>query len=101
MYFENLVALHIAIEKQCTPEIAFKYLDRFEKNIIEGKPNFKWSIADFKDINALMQQGLNCGEIAEIYFTSKNVINGVLRKYKKRAAATAQFKNFAKHSSTV
>ncbi|KEI01586.1 hypothetical protein [Clostridium botulinum] len=33
MYLENLVALHIAIEKHYTPEMTFKYLDK----VLEGE----------------------------------------------------------------
>lgn len=43
--FENLLALLIAVEKKCTQEVAFKYLDQYmqTKNNCKKKLNFKWT----------------------------------------------------------
>lgn len=93
MYFENLVALYIAVEKQCTQEMAFKYLDRFAEGNLTGKPVFRWSDGDIKDIKKFRQEGLNCSEIAEIYFTKKQAIYAALRKKIKKSCRSSQIKN--------
>lgn len=92
MYFENLVALYIAVEKQCTQEMAFQYLDKFAEGIIDKKPRFKYSDEDIQDINKFKQQGLSCEEIAKIYFTTTNSIYGALQRYKK-SCRSSQIKN--------
>lgn len=93
MYFENLIALHIAIEKHCTPEMAFKYLDKVLEGEIQPKIRHEWGNKEVEDIKKFRLQGLSFSKIGEIYCTTASNIFKVLN-YKKRAAGTAQFKNF-------
>lgn len=96
MCFENLVALHIAIEQQCPQETAFKYLDRILNGNPKGysnKPQFAWTTEDIKDIKRFRKQGLTYKEIADIYFTTDQAIYRVLKRDKKRAAGAAKIKN--------
>ncbi|WP_052447234.1 hypothetical protein [Clostridium polynesiense] len=73
MYFENLMALWIAVDKKCTPEVAFKWLDRYTGNEeFQKNPQFRWTVEDAKDVVSLRQQGCTWGEIKEIYGFSSN-----------------------------
>jgi len=88
MYFENLVALHIAIEKQCPQETAFKYLDRLldgKSRKHNNKPKFIWTSDDIEDIKRFRKQGLTYKGIAKIYFTTDDTIFQVLRRNKKKS----------------
>lgn len=93
MCFENLVALYIAIEKQCPQETAFKYLNR----LLDGnpkkhnnKPQFIWTSEDIEDIKKFRKQGLTYKEIAKIYFTTDQTIYCVLKRNKKKPFAEGQ-----------
>lgn len=88
MYFENIVALWIAIEKECPQEVAFKYLDRYlEDNPkkIKGNLRFKWTNEDIQDIKKFREQGLTYKEISEIYCVSYHTINSIFKNKKKMA----------------
>lgn len=85
MVFENLVALHIAIEKQCPPETAFKYLDNFLERKT-SKVYFQWSNEDIADIHKLRSKGVKYKEIASYYGTSERNIISMLCMRKKRMA---------------
>jgi hypothetical protein len=69
MVFENLVALWIAVEKQCPPETAFKWLDNYLENGdgFKKKPKFSWTREDVQDVIRLREGGVAWKEIADCY----------------------------------
>ncbi|WP_373899310.1 hypothetical protein ACER0A_002065 [Haloimpatiens sp. FM7315] len=83
IYFENLMALYIAIEKQCMQEEAFKYLDKYAEGENPKNLSFKWEKEDLEDIQKFRQRGLKCKEIAKIYFKSVYSIYGALKRIEK------------------
>jgi hypothetical protein len=75
--FENLIALYISIERECPPEVAFKWLDRYlgdNKGRHENKPRFPWSKDDVEDIVALRSSGVSWDDIGEMY-GAKSALN--------------------------
>lgn len=66
MYFENLIALHIAIDYQVPVEVAFEMLDRMIENK-KTKFVYKWSNEDREDMLKLKAEGLTWQEIGKIY----------------------------------
>ncbi|GAB6149850.1 hypothetical protein Z965_02465 [Clostridium novyi A str. BKT29909] len=92
MYLENLVALHIAIEKHYTPEMAFRYLDK----VLEGEANPRihqiWTNKDLEDIKKFRAQGLSFSKIGELYGTTAQAIFKVL-DYKKKSCANSSIKS--------
>lgn len=96
MVFENLLALHIAIEKDCPPETAFLWLDR----LLDGKknpkiPDFPWTIFDIEDIKKLKSQGITYREISTYYGVHPSNISRqikLLNQNKKIAAEAAKLK---------
>lgn len=81
MYFENLVALHIAIEKNVPVEVAFVLLDRIIQNK-SMKIRYTWSNEDREDMLKLKEQGLTWKEIGEIYGIAKR--ESVLRMARRK-----------------
>lgn len=69
MVFENLMALWIAVEKQCPQEVAFKYLDNCLENGPDFKrsPKFRWTPQDIQDVMRFREQGINWDEIGSYY----------------------------------
>ncbi|MHC1683447.1 MAG: hypothetical protein AB6733_10905 [Clostridiaceae bacterium] len=83
--FENLIALHIAIEKQCPQEVAFKYLDNYLNNKpMIHKPCFKWTNEDIQDVKNLRKLGLGFDEIGSYYGLKVSAINKVYRSNNER-----------------
>lgn len=83
MVFENLLALHIAILKECSPELAFEWLDRYqEKKLIKKAPYYPWTIEDLMDISKYRQQGINWNEIGSYYGVNKQTVFKAYKRYK-------------------
>ena len=86
MYFENIIALHLAIEHNKPPEIAFKILD---KMLDKGKKfkftnkfyNYNWTLEDAEDMQKLKKEGLSYGAIGELYGISNSATIHILKKY--------------------
>lgn len=83
---ENWYVLAVAIltEKSRTVEQAFEL---YEKGKV--RRGIKRPKEDIEDMLKLRNK-LTIRELAEIYGTSRGGISGLISKYKKRAAATAQ-----------
>lgn len=90
MVFENLIALHIAIENQCPQETAFKYLDRLlaGKKVIR-KPQFPWTDKDKEDVIKLKAAGVKGNEISRYYGVDPAVITRILKGAESNAKATS------------
>lgn len=83
--FENLIALHIAIEKECPQEVAFKYLDNYLNNKpMIHKPCFKWTDEDIQDVRNLRKLGLGLDEIGSYYGLTFSSINKIYKNGNKR-----------------
>lgn len=69
LYFENILALLIAIEYKKTVETSFKYLDYLMEHGKMPKHKISTSITkeDLGDIHIYRSNGLTWKEIAEIY----------------------------------
>ncbi|AEB75871.1 MULTISPECIES: hypothetical protein [Clostridium] len=92
MYLENLVALHIAIEKHYTPEMAFKYLDKILDGEVKPKIRREWSSKEIEDIKKFKSEGLSFSKIGEIYCTTASNIFKVL-DYRKKSCANSSIKS--------
>lgn len=81
IYFENLLALLIAIEKECPPEVAFKYLDKYlESGDYKKKPRFKWTDKDIEDVIKLKNQGITQKEISSYYGLEESGMCRIVKK---------------------
>lgn len=81
MVFDNLMALHISIERNCPPEVAFKYIDDpiwFKRR---RRPNFNWTDGDIKDILKFRREGLTWREISSYYNTSPGAIHHLVERW--------------------
>jgi hypothetical protein len=80
MVFENLVALHLAIDNNCPPETAFQYLDRYIENVkYANAPRFPWTKEDANDVVKLWEEGTSLGEIATYYGISLSSLSHMMR----------------------
>ncbi|WP_034849678.1 hypothetical protein [Clostridium hydrogeniformans] len=82
MYFENLLALHIAIQHKTTQERAFAMLDNLIDTGKLRKKYVKLKGEDTKDMIELRKQGLLIKEIAEIYGVCDSNICRRIKEYK-------------------
>lgn len=76
---EGYMALLVAILKNCTPEMAWMYL--------EGKTpkyNRKWLQADIDQMDELRAEGITWREIGEMFNTSATAIERVHRYWKRK-----------------
>jgi hypothetical protein len=85
MIFENLMALYIAINNQCPPEIAFKRLDRLCGEKIKNF-RFPWTDEDLQDIGVLKMEGLSWREIATYYGVAESTVCAVYLNYIKKSS---------------
>jgi hypothetical protein len=85
MVFENLMALWIAVEKQCPQEVAFKYLDRYIENGPDFKqmPKFRWTPQDIQDVLKFRQEGISDLEISSYYGVKKTTLHSVICRKKR------------------
>lgn len=79
--FENLMALYIAIEEECPPEIAFKRLDRFCGQIVKNL-RFPWTDKDLHDIEIYRSEGITWKEIGNYFGVAESTIHLVYNNYK-------------------
>lgn len=84
MIFDNLMALHISIQRSCPPEIAFKYLDNPAWFNRKKKPTFNWSDGDMQDILKFRQEGLTWREIGSYYNTSPGALFHLVERWLKK-----------------
>jgi hypothetical protein len=89
MVFENLMALWIAVEKQCPQEVAFKYLDRYIENGPDFKqmPKFRWTLEDMQDVFRLRHEGVSDEEISSYYGVKKTTLQSVICRKRKEVRA--------------
>lgn len=81
--FENLLALHAAIEYEKPVETAFKIVEFRAKDIYD-MPKFPWTKEDLEDVIRLYAAGIKAKEIAEMYGVSQNSIWHSMWRYKKK-----------------
>lgn len=83
MVFENLMVLWIAIEKNCSQEVAFKYFDKVISSK-EGRPRelpyFSWTPEDIQDILIFRKEGLTYKEIGSYYGVSDHSIFVIIKR---------------------
>ncbi|KAA8676170.1 hypothetical protein [Clostridium sp. HV4-5-A1G] len=89
MVFENLMALWIAIEKECPQEVAFKYLDRYLGDGPKQAPKFRWTPQDVEDVMKFRKEGINCAEIGSYYGLKGASISYLLCRKRKEVSARA------------
>lgn len=78
MVFDNLMALHISIRKQCPPEVAFKCLDKYAALKEFKMPRFDWTERDIRDALKFKEEGLTWSEIGSYYgMTASGVCHAV------------------------
>lgn len=83
MVFENILALHIAIEKQYPQETAFKLLDKYMNgDKVVRKPNFDWTDNDKEDVVKLSSEGVTGREISKYYSVHPSIICQILKSAK-------------------
>lgn len=91
----NLLALWIAIMKNCTPEVAFKYMDKFldgDTDCLEKELYFKWTNKEIESLIKFREEGLTYKEIAEIYGVGERSIINAIKNYKKRVPVGTKLK---------
>lgn len=83
VYFENILALFIAVKYEKNSEMAFKYLDYFEIHGEMPKIALKSELTqdELEDIDALRKQGITWREIASILGLKS--YSYIMRAYKK------------------
>lgn len=67
LYFENILALLIAVEHEKSPEIAFRIMDKLMETGRLIMPRNRLTEDDMKDIHILKEKGMKWDEIAKIY----------------------------------
>lgn len=88
---ENLLALWIAIKKNCPPEVAFKYIDKFldgDTDCLKKELYFKWTNKEVESLIKFREEGLTYKEIAEIYGVGERSIINAIKNYRKKEPFT-------------
>ncbi|WP_155241927.1 hypothetical protein [Clostridium pasteurianum] len=79
------MALHVAIRRNCPPEIAFKYIDNLAWLERKRSPNFDWIEKDVKDVLKFREEGLSWSEIGSYYgTTASGVCHAVITRRKNK-----------------
>lgn len=87
MVFENLMALYIAIQEECPPEIAFKRLDHYCGQAVKNF-RFPWNYDDVSDIEIFKNKGISWREIGTYYGVGESTVWSAYYNYKKRKKPT-------------
>ena len=84
LYFENILALHIAIEYKVTQERAFAMLDTLLETGTIKERYIKHTDEDIEDMINLRNSGFTLKEIGGMYFISDSSICKLIKKKESR-----------------